>query len=591
MSSTVSPIRRLVAYGRVHRRRVWAASIFSIANKIFDLAPPLLIGMAVDVVVERENSLLAGLGVVEAGDQLIVLSALTVLVWLVESALEYAHKVGWRNLAQRIQHELRVDTYAHVQELEMAWFDDRSTGGLLAVLSDDVNQLERFLDVGANELIQVATTVLVIGGLFFALAPEVAWMAVLPMPFILWGSVHFQRLLEPRYAEVRAQVGSLNAQLANNLGGMATIQSFTSEPLERVRFGESSQAYWEANRRAIALASAFSPLIRMVIVVGFTATLLFGGKMALAGRLAVGAYAVMVFMTQRLLWPLTKLGETADLYMRAMASTTRILDLLDTPVGIVGGGDPVGKVRGELRLEGIDFSYGQAPVLDGLDLEIRPRETTAIVGATGSGKTTLVKLLLRFYDPDAGRVTLDGVDLRSFDLRSLRRNIGLVSQDVFLFHGTLRENITYGKPDANPAEIEAAARNAEAWEFICALPQGLDTVVGERGKKLSGGQRQRVSIARALLKDPPVLILDEATSSVDNDTEAAIQRSLERIKVGRTTVVIAHRLSTVRRADWIHVIDQGRVVESGRHDELVAGDGVYARLWSVQTGEVVADVG
>jgi ATP-binding cassette subfamily B protein len=564
------------------------ATAWSILNKVFDLAPPLLIGAAVDVVVRGEHSLLARWGVTEPGAQLLVLAGLTLAIWGLESVFEYAYAVTWRNLAQTVQHELRRDAYDHLQHLDLAWFEDRPTGSLMSVLNDDVNQLERFLDGGANDLLQVGTTVVVIGAIFFYLAPTIAAFAFLPMPFVLWGSFRFQRRLAPRYAAVRERVGVLNSLLANNLGGIPTIKSFAAEEHESRRVEAESARYREANRGAIALSSAFSPLIRMVIVVGFTATLVLGGRAVFAGTLAVGAYSVMVFLTQRLLWPLTRLGQTVDLYQRAMASTNRALDLLDTPVRVRGGGLslPRETVRGEFRFEGVTFAYGdREPALRDIDLVIPARRETAIVGATGSGKSTLVKLLLRFREPQSGRITLDGVDLREVRLVDLRRAIGLVDQDVFLFDGTVRENLVYGTFDADDEAVAAAARAAEADAFLRELPRGWDTMVGERGQKLSGGQRQRLSIARAVLKDPPVLVLDEATSSVDNETEAAIQRSLSRVSRDRTTIVIAHRLSTIRRAHAIHVLDRGRIAESGTHEELVARGGLYAGMWAVQTGE------
>lgn len=558
----------------------------SFLNKLFDLAPPALIGAAIDVVVKREDSLIASLGFSSLRSQLWVLAAATLVVWALESAFEYAFKILWRNLAQTVQHEVRLDAYGHVQRLELAYFEDRSTGGLMAILNDDVNQLERFLDGGANDLIQVATTVVLVGAVFFGLAWQVALLAFLPVPFVLLGSFRFQRRIQPRYAGVREQVGLLSAQLANNLGGVATIKSFTAEEREVDRIAQLSDVYRSKNREAIRLSSAFSPLIRMVIVVGFTATLVYGGWLVDEGTLAVGAYGLLVFLTQRLLWPLTRLGETFDQYQRAMASTTRVLDLLDAEARIIDGPKELTEIGGTLRFDDVRFAYASGDeVLRGLDLTIPAGETTAIVGSTGAGKSTIVKLLLRFYDPTGGRVTLDDVDLRELTLPSLRRAIGLVSQDVFLFHGTVRENIAYGMPDADHDAIVAAAEIAEAHEFISALPQGYDTIVGERGQKLSGGQRQRLSIARAVLTDPPVLVLDEATSSVDNETEAAIQRSLERVAVGRTVLVIAHRLSTVRNADRIYVLERGRVREQGSHaDLLTRDDGLYASLWRVQTG-------
>lgn len=581
------PLRRLIDYGHIYRVRIWQAVICSILNKIFDLAPPALIGAAVDVVVKKEDSLIAHWGITDVFEQFLVLSFLSLIIFGLESVFEYAYSWLWRNLAQVIQHDLRVDAYSHLQELELAYFEERSTGGMMSILSDDINQLERFLNDGANEVLQVATTVIVIGGAFFILAPSVAWMAMLPIPFILWGSIAFQRRLAPRYAEVREKVGLLNGQLSNNLTGITTIKSFTAEDYEIGRIRAESQAYRQSNRRAIALSSAFVPLIRMLILLGFMALLLYGGMEAVAGTLSVGTYSVLIFLTQRLLWPLTRLGETLDQYQRAMASTNRVMNLLDTPIEMHSGNIslPVAQVKGHLELRDVTFAYhGRSAIIEHLSLDIPAGKTIAIVGSTGSGKSTLVKLLLRLYEVQGGTITLDDIELRDLKLKDLRSCIGLVSQDVFLFHGTVAENIAYGTFDATLAEIMAAAKIGEAHDFIMQLPQGYDTIVGERGQKLSGGQRQRVAIARAVLKNPPILILDEATSAVDNETEAAIQRSLEKIIVDRTTIAIAHRLSTVRNADCIYVMEYGKLVEQGRHEELLEQLGIYASLWRVQSG-------
>ncbi len=590
MNKHTHPLARLWGYAQRHRRAMVFASLYSILNKIFDLAPPILIGAAVDVVVEREDSMMAALGITDVSTQLFVLAGLTIFIWAFESLFQYLYQVAWRNLAQTVQHELRMDSYDHVQRLRLSYFEDRSTGGLMSILNDDINQLERFLNGGVNDIYQVLTTVIVIGGIFFYTAPSVAWMALLPMPFVIWGSIRYQRYLAPRYAQVRERVGILNGQLANNLSGLATIKSFTAEDHELVRITASSDQYRSANRDAIALSAAFVPLIRMVIMVGFIAILIYGGQLALSGALAVGVYSVLVFITQRLLWPLTRLGDTLDLYQRAVASIDRVLDLLATQEKIPNGeiALPLDKVSGAIKLDHVVFEYATSEsrsVISDLTLNMPAGETFGIVGPTGAGKTTLVKLLLRFYDVQSGKIMLDGYDLRDLKIDDLRSVIGFVSQDVYLFHGTVKENIAYGSFDADDEQITEAAKIAEAHEFIMDLPHGYDTVVGERGQKLSGGQRQRISIARAVLKNPPVLILDEATSSVDNETEALIQRSLDRITVGRTTIIIAHRLSTVRNADRIFVLDYGQLKEQGRHEELVAANGIYARLWRVQTGE------
>ena len=587
LSKPVHPLKRLLKYGRRYRLKTWLASICSLLNKFFDLAPPALIGIAVDVVVKQQDSILAQWGIKDVFWQLAIITFLSAVVWALESIFEYAYDYLWRNLAQDIEHDLRLEAYSHLQELELAYFEERSTGGLISILNDDINQLERFLDDGANEVIQVMTTVVVIGAAFFAASPLVAGLSMLPIPFIIWGSLAFQDRLAPLYADVREKVSFLNGQLSNNLMGITTIKSFTSEDYEIQRIETQSQAYRQSNRRAIVLSAAFIPLIRVVIFLGFIATLFLGGLEVVAGRLSVGTYSVLVFMTQRLLWPLTRLGNTLDQYQRAMASTNRVMNLLDTPIAIHTGDIrlPVSSIKGELEFKNVTFSYNQRkPILQYFSLTLPAGKTTAIVGATGSGKSTLVKLILRLYEVQYGNIYLDGIELNNLNLKDLRRAIGLVSQDVFLFHGTVAENIAYGSFEATNREIVNAAKIAEAHEFIAQLPDGYNTIVGERGQKLSGGQRQRIAIARAVLKNPPILILDEATSAVDNETEAAIQRSLERITKNRTTIAIAHRLSTVRNADCIFVMHEGIVVESGQHEQLVEQDGVYASLWRVQSG-------
>ena len=554
-------------------------------NKFWDLAPPILIGMAIDVVTYQEDSMLADFGYPDPYDQFLILVAVTVVVWVLESLFEYWFGVLWRNLAQNAQHELRMDAYEHIQNLEMQWFSGQTTGGLMAIMNDDVNQLERFLDQGANDLLQVATTVVVVGGVMLFLAPEVAIYAILPIPIIVGGSFIFQRRIGVRYAKVRKEVGDLNALLNNNLSGITTIKSFTAEQREVDRVGVASRSYRDANRDAIRLSASFVPLIRMAILFAFTANMLVGGWLALEGSLSIGAYSVIVFITQRLLWPLTRLGQTFDLYQRAMASTDRVLDLLDTPIGLVEGDVELDVVRGDINFDTVDFSYpDRESVLSGISLNIKAGETVGLVGSTGSGKTTLVGLLLRFHDPLKGNVKLDGNDVTELKLQSLRGSISLVSQNTTLFPGSVRENILYGRPSASEEELIEAAKIAEATNFIDELPKGWETDIGEDGHRLSGGQRQRLAIARAVLKDAPILVFDEATSNVDNETEAALQRSIERISSDRTTIIIAHRLSTVRNADKIAVLESGQITELGTHENLVDSGGLYSRLWSVQTG-------
>ena len=580
-------LSRLLLHLRPYRRRVWLAASCSVINKIFDLAPPVLIGLAVDVVVQQDTSWLAQLGATTVPTQLTVLAGLSFIVWTAESVFEYLYGVLWRNLAQSTQHSLRLEAYDHLQKLEMDFFERDSSGRLLTVLNDDINQLERFLDHGANEILHLITTVLLVGGAMTVVAPGVALFSFLPIPVILWGSLRFQRQLAPRYREVRERAGNLAARLSNNLGGMLTIKSFANEAWELEQLRQESNAYRHCNRSAIRISAAFIPLIRFAILFAFLAILLIGGLQAWQGVIAVGTYSFLVFITQRLLWPLTTLGRTLDEYQRSMASTHRVLDLIDTPIHISGGTRTLdhAHIRGEVRYQAVNFGYRERPpLLNHFDLTIQAGSTLGIVGATGSGKSSLVKLLLRLYPLSGGQILLDDIPIDQLQLADLRRAIALVSQDIYLFHGTVRDNIAYAAPEATEAAVRESARQAEALDFIDALPDGFDTVVGERGQRLSGGQRQRIALARAILKDAPILVLDEATAAVDNDTEAAIQRSLMHITANRTTLVIAHRLSTVRHADRIVVMDQGRIVEDGTHDQLLHQPGAYADLWRVQAG-------
>lgn len=580
-------ILRLFNYAKNYRKDIYLATLYSVLNKFFDVLPEVLIGVAVDTVINRSNSLLARCGIPDAPTQIVFLGILTFLIWCLESVFQYLYSVKWRNLAQAVQHQLRLDAYRHIQGADMSYFENASSGNLVSILNDDINQLERFLDNGINTIIQVLGSTLIIGAIFFYLAPKVALLSLIPVPLILFGAYYFQHLIGPRYALVRAKAGELTARFTNNLAGIATIKSYTAENYELESLNKQSMDYQKANSSAIRLSSAVTPVVRIAVLMGFLATLVYGGLETLHGELAVGAYSALIFLTQRLLWPFTYLADITDEYYRAMASSDRVLNLLAVPIQITSGGHSHegNHLRGELMFNHIDFSYtSHHPVLKNLNLHIPAGSTAAFVGSTGSGKSTLVKLLMRFYDPISGSITLDGRDIKEFNLNNLRQHIGYVGQDVFLFEGTIAENIAYGTFDASFEEIERAAKLAEADEFIIRMPEGYQTPIGERGQRLSGGQRQRLSIARAILKNPPILILDEATSAVDNETEAAIQRSMDKIVIGRTTLIIAHRLSTVRHADRIYVLEHGQIIEQGTHEELLALDGIYQDLWALQTG-------
>ena len=583
-----SNLRHLFVYSQQQKTKTKRGIVYSILNKLFDLAPPVLIGIAIDIVVEGNESFLASVGIPDRRRQLVILAILTFIIWGLESLFDYLSAVTWRGISQDIEHNLRTETFENVLSLDMKYFENKSSGRLMAILNDDVNQLERFLDTGANKLLQTATTVIVIGGTFLYISPLIATFAFIPIPIIIFGSFKFTSTIASRYENIRESIETLNSNLSNSISGILNVKSFTRETKELDRIESSSNEVRSANYHAIKLSAAFIPIIRVAILFGFTTTLLIGGFLALDGEIKVATYSVLLFITQRLLWPLTELGDTFDLYQRAMASFNRIFSLKNETSDIGNGNIEFKKLEKNIELRDVSFSYVEDfNVLNNVNLTINAGQTTAIVGSTGSGKSTLIKLLLRLYEINNGSISYDSNSLKEIELSSLREKIGLVSQDVFLFEGTVIENIAYGDLNASESEVWNAAQKSEADEFINNLPQKENTIVGERGQKLSGGQRQRISIARAILKNPEILILDEATSSVDNETEAAIQRSLDILKKDRTVIVIAHRLSTVRNADIIYVLENGSVVESGNHDSLLDIEGVYSKLWSVQTGEKI----
>ena len=588
-SSSFKSFLRFFKYAKKWRAKIYLATFYSVINKIFDIAPEILLGIAVDVVTNSGDNFLDFFGIHGSETQVITLAVLTFGIWAFESIFQYMYMVGWRNIAQSIEHDIRLDLYKNVQSLDVNWFENQKLGNISSIINDDVNQLERFLNNGINQIVQIIVSSILIGGVFFFISPLIAVIILLPIPIILFISMFFQKNLSPKYLEVRESVGKLSASIFNNLLGISTIKSFASESKESRRLKDLSHNYLEKNKRAIRLSSAFVPIVRMGVLSGFLVTMVMGSLMALSKEITAGEFAMLLFLTQRFLWPFTSLGEIVDLFERSMASTKRILDTLDFRAIIKDGPNKQFSSFDEsIVFKSIQFYYDKNNIVfDDIGFVVQKKKITAIVGPTGIGKTSLVKLLLRFYDPQKGSILIGDENVKNLELQTLRKNIGLVGQDTFLFDGSIEENIIYPDEDADFEKMKKVSELSQSYEFIQEFEKGFDTLIGERGVKLSGGQKQRLAIARALYKDPSILVFDEATSSIDNHTESLIQKSMKDICRDRTALIIAHRLSTIRYADNIIVIDKGRVAETGSHDELVLKNGLYKRLWDIQTGVVV----
>lgn len=570
----------------LHKGRLAFACSSSVTNKVLDLMPPILVAWVIDSL-RGENPV--WLTTDDPWMRAVILASLAVLIFLFESIFQWMYQFGFQTLAQTVQHELRLETYNKIQQREIEYFENLRLGEAMAVVNDDVNQLERFLNSGFNEVLQLITLFVFAGTVLFSTSWQLALVGLMPIPLILGGSFYYQKLIAPRYKKVREAVASVASRLENNLSGIQVIKSFTAEEFESGRMTDASAQYLNANTHAIRLSTVYVPVIRMAVALGFGAVLLLGSYWILEGKdvLTIGELVLFSMMVQRLLWPLVQLGRTFDEYQRADVSAKRVFDLMDAEPKIRNA--PVvgakGRAKGNIALEEVTFEYERGGrVLSGISFSLEAGESVGIAGPTGSGKSTLIKLLLRFYDPVSGVVKLDGTDLKLWDLTDLRRNIALVSQDVYLFHGTVLDNLVYASGVQDLDLIYSAAKKASLHDFIQTLPEGYDTLVGERGIKLSGGQRQRLSIARALLKDAPVLILDEATSSVDTETEKVIQSHLDEFTENKTSLIIAHRLSTIRHSNRILLMKNGAITEEGSHDELIRNGGDYADLWNVQSG-------
>ncbi|WP_241200444.1 ABC transporter ATP-binding protein/permease [Streptomyces sp. NBC_01260] len=575
-----------------HRRRLYRAAALSVACQATEIALGTFLGWTGLVLIKGEAAPLVSLGLTTASAQLWGLAGLVAVACAAVAGLSYASNLQWRRLGQDIEHEWRSRTYRHVQHLELGHLEGERTSRVAGALTNDVGQLGAFFAGPANDVLQLGTSLAVLVPAFLLLAPQIAWIAFLPVPVIAWLSLHHQKEAAADYAvtgECRSRLGS---QVINSLEAGATVKSFCTEDYEAERIDELSESVQERSRQTDRSTIRHAETVRSCTTASMAATLLIGGRSVLNGTLRFEVFSPLIGLPQMLLMRMSRLGGITDQYQRTLASYNRVQRLRALPVEADGGDGTLdlAEVRGEVVLDGVTFAYpGRPTALKDLSLTIPAGQVTALVGATGSGKTTIARLLMRFQDAQSGRVLIDGQDIRDLRRHSLRHAIGFVAQDPFLFDGSIADNIRYGSFGASDEAVLRAAAMAEAHTFIAALPDGYDTLIGERGAALSGGQRQRIALARAILKDSPVVILDEATSAVDNETEAAIQRTLRGFAADRTMVVIAHRLSTVRHADRIYVMDKGGIVaEQGTHNELLAQHGLYASLWQLQAGELAA---
>jgi ATP-binding cassette subfamily B protein len=593
-------VRLFREYGLDHPSLLLVGLLTSVLTPLAGLMPPYVIGAGIDAVLREQSlSLLvlpARLIPETRSAQLLLVVALIAGFATLRAVLSVTASLALGLFAQRVQHDVRTDAYEKIQRLGVGFFEDKQTGEVMSILNNDVNELESLLSAIPTGILRVVAGIVGSTVVLLALNWQLALVALLPIPLLLFTSRYFVRAVKPKYESLRSTVGGLNAHIENGLSGIRVVKAYTAEDREAERVTRSSEEYLDANWDVITTRVKFGPSIHLISWLGVAVVFLVGGVWIATGPplvftepLSVGTLVTFLIYSRQYPGPLRTAARQIDQYHEARASTARVFALMDYEVAVAEpeAPTPLGDVDGHVEFDDVTVTYpgAEEPSVTDVTFTAEPGEFVGLVGPTGSGKTTLMKLLVRFYDPDDGAITVDGVDLREAATEDLRGAIGYVSQEPFLFAGTVAENIAYGTPDADREAVERAATLAGADEFVRSLGDGYDTTVGQRGARLSGGQRQRIAIARAIVSDPEILILDEATAHVDNETEALVQNNLETVVADRTTFAIAHRISTVRDADRILVLDAGAVVERGTHEELLDEDGLYANLWRVQVGE------
>lgn len=560
--------RRLMGFLRPYRRQLWGSLVFAWAAMGMTVLIPWLIGRAVNAI--------------EQGDKpdLLPLALAIVAAAVLRLGLTMVRRVVAGKVSLAVEFDLRQRFYAHLQRLELGFFDSQQTGQLMSRATVDLQSIRFFLGYGLIFITQNLLTIVLASAVMFALEPWLALLALAPAPFVVYSASRYNRVSRPAVQEVQQRLAELTAEAEENVSGIRIVKAFAREQHQLHRFRRAVTRVFDQSVYSTRLQAFFSPLLGLLPQIGIALVLLVGGRAVIAGSLSLGDFTAFYTYVAMLAAPMRMLGMALGMAQRAIASGNRLFEILDREPQIESppGAPPLPAGGGRVELRGVSLRYGDNPALDGIDLEVEAGSTVALVGPSGSGKTSLVALIARLYDPSAGSVSIDGADVRTVELTSLRSQVAFVGDDSFLFSAGIAENIAYARPDASRTEVELAARRAQADEFIRDLPAGYETVVGERGLTLSGGQRQRIAIARALLADPRVLILDDATSSVDATTEAAIKHGLLEAMADRTTLVIAHRLSTISLADEVVVMDAGRIVDRGTHEELLAGCGFYREI-------------